>query len=54
LEIGLVYGNKIVVKSVNISSAKECFNFSVARPVRVILDPNTRLLFEGEGILKSQ
>ena len=54
LEIGLVYGNEIVVKSVNISSAIESFKFSGEKPVRVILDPNTKLLYEGEGILKGQ
>jgi aminopeptidase N len=54
LEIGLVYGNEIVVKSANISSAKESFKFSGARPVRIILDPNTKLLFEGDGVLESQ
>ena len=51
LEIGLVYGDEIIVKSVKISSVKERFNFSGARPDRIIFDPNTRLLFEGEDLL---
>ncbi len=54
LEIGLVYGKEIVVKSVNIISSQNNFEFSSPRPVRVIIDPNTKLLFEGESLLKSQ
>jgi aminopeptidase N len=54
LEIGLVYGKEIIVKSVNITSSVSSFNFSSSRPVRVIIDPNTKLLFEGDRYLKSQ
>lgn len=51
LEIGLVYDDEIIIKSVNINTANNSFTFSSPRPLRVILDPNTRLLFEGDEIL---
>jgi aminopeptidase N len=54
LEIGLVYGKEIIVKSVNITSSVSSFTFSSSRPVRVIIDPNSKLLFEGDRYLKSQ
>ena len=54
LEIGLVYGEEVIIKSVDINSSKESFNFSNARPDRVILDPKSKLLFEGEVLLKQK
>jgi aminopeptidase N len=51
LEIGLVYGSEVVVKKVMVTSGISSFKFSVPKPVRVILDPNTRLLFSGKQAL---
>jgi aminopeptidase N len=53
LEVGLVYGNEVVVKKVMVTSATPSFKFSGPKPVRVILDPNTKLLFAGEQQLKN-
>jgi heat shock protein HslJ len=52
LEVGLVYGNKTIIKTVNITSAKASFGFDVEEPEKVIIDPNINLLFEGISELK--
>lgn len=54
LEIGLVYGKEIIVKSVNINSPQNSFTFFTPIPDKVIIDPNTWLLFEGDRYLKGQ
>ena len=52
LELGLVYKGKVEYRKVNITSKNESFRFSVPKPVEILLDPNTQLLFEGDSILK--
>lgn len=49
LEIGLVdAGGKQTVHKVVIRSARESFSFPInKKPVKIVLDPNTALLFEG-------
>ena len=54
LEIGLVYGDKVEVKEVDIAGSIHTYSFAGKKPDRVIIDPNTKLLFEGELELVSK
>ena len=54
LEIGLVYGDEVVVKQVDVASIKHTYSFAGKKPDRVIIDPNTKLLFAGESELLSK
>ena len=54
LEIGLVYDDEVVVKQVDVASIKHNYSFDGKKPDRVIIDPNTKLLFAGESELLSK
>ncbi len=51
LALGLVYPEGVQVKHVNISAAKNEFTFTLAKPEKVLLDPQVNLLYEGESSL---
>jgi len=54
LELGLIYGDRVEVKKVNIGSTRQSFNFTLPKPDRIIFDPHTNLLFEGDSLLQEQ
>jgi len=54
LEIGLVYGDKVKVKIMKIDSKLSRVDYDMEKPDKIIFDPNTKLLFEGETLLLEQ
>lgn len=54
LEIGLVYGDDIVVKVLKIDAKSSRIEYSLAKPDKIIFDPEIKLLYEGEDILEEQ
>jgi aminopeptidase N len=51
LEVGLVYGDKMITKKVAMKSSVEHLTLSEKTPDKIILDPNTKLLYEGDALL---
>lgn len=52
VEIGLVYGSKMEFQYMKVLDTHETFQIVANKPDRVILDPNTKLLFEGNNRLQ--
>lgn len=52
LEVALVYDDKTVLKQLSFDATKASLSLEIEKPNQIILDPNTKLLFEGEPVLK--
>jgi aminopeptidase N len=51
LEVALVYDDKTVLKQLTFDSTTVSLSLEAEKPNQIILDPNTKLLFEGESVL---
>lgn len=49
LEIGLVYGDRIEIHQVDVAGLTHTYSFEGKKPDKVVLDPDIKLLFQGDS-----